>query len=122
MARLCPRDGSEIPAGTLPCPACGWRDTIQLTGSADSMRSKTTIDIRQDPLTRRICGDDARFMDTTRQFTIRRGDEDWFLCPNLAIKNETFVNGTAVAGDTVLSDGDEISLKGKAAFIKVSFP
>ena len=123
MPTICPICGTEIVNVMQGCPACrhGSRETIQLTGSAGSMRSKTTIDIGQDPLTRRICGDDARFMDLTRQFTIRRGDENWFLCPNPAAKNETFVNGTAVAGDTVINDGDEISLKGKAAFIKVSF-
>ena len=68
----------------------------------------------------RICGEDARFVDE-RQFTLHKGDDSWILSPNLSVKNETFVNGVAVAGDTALNEGDEISLKGKAAFIKISF-
>ena len=56
-----------------------------------------------------------------KQFALRKGDESWILSPNLSVKNETFVNGAAVAGDTALNDGDVISLKGKAAFITISF-
>ena len=68
----------------------------------------------------RICGDDARFMDD-KQFTLRRSGESWIISPNLAAKNETFVNGREIAGDMALSEGDEISLKGKASFIKISY-
>ena len=123
MPTICPVCGTEIVNVLQGCPACryGSKETIQLTGSAGSMRSNTTIDIGQDPLTRRICGDDARFMEETKQFTLRKGDTDWFVCPNPAARNETFVNGAVVSGDTVINAGDEISIKGKAAFIKVSF-
>ncbi len=68
----------------------------------------------------RICGDDARFMDD-KQFTLRRSDESWIISPNLAAKNKTFVNGAAITGDMALNEGDEISLKGKASFIKISY-
>ena len=122
MPTLCPKCGAEIVDAMKGCPSCGYgsKERIVLTGSAGSVRSTTHLDIDQ-TLARRISGDDARFVDLTRQFTLRKGDENWFLCPNPAAKNETFVNGAAVSGDLVINEGDEISLKGKAVFIKVSF-
>lgn len=69
---------------------------------------------------KRICGEDARFMED-KQFVLRKGSESWTVSPNLGAKNETFVNGAPLSGVTELNDGDTISLKGKAAFIKISF-
>jgi len=117
----CPKCGTEIPEGTRGCPACGAGSIarIVLTGASGSMSSGIDIDIGRIHAGR-ICGDDARFMEE-KQFTLRKGDESWIISPNLAVKNETFVNGAAIAGDTALNEGDEISLKGKAAFIKVSY-
>ena len=117
----CPKCGTEIPEGTHGCPACGAEavSRVVLTGSAGVMSSGVDLMFGR-ILAGRICGDESRFMDE-HQFTLRKGDESWMLSPNMAVKNETFVNGVAVTGDTVLNEGDEISLKGKAAFIKVSY-
>ena len=121
MPTICPKCGTEIPDGTRGCPACGAGSIarIVLTGSSGSMSSGIDLDFGRIH-GRRICGDDARFMDD-KQFSLHKGDENWVISPNLSVKNETFVNGAAIAGDTAINDGDEISLKGKAAFIRVSF-
>ena len=121
MATICPNCGTEIPDGETGCPACGTGSIsrIVLTGAAGSMSSGVDL-----PFGRihagRICGEDARFMDE-KQFTLVKGDDGWILSPNLSVKNETFVNGSPITGDTLLNEGDEVSLKGKAAFIKISY-
>lgn len=118
---ICPKCGFDKPEGTRGCPVCGHGsiDRIVLTGSAGSRSSGTDIDIGK-RLAQCICGEDARFMDE-KQFTLRKGTESWIISPNPGATNGTFVNGAAIAGDTALEEGDEISLKGKAAFIKISY-
>ena len=118
---ICPKCGTEIPEGTRGCPACGAGaiGRIVLTGTSGSMSNGQDLDFGR-ILAGRICGEDARFMDE-KQFALRKGDESWMLSPNLSVKNETFVNGAPVSGDTALNDGDVISLKGKAAFITILF-
>ena len=62
----------------------------------------------------------ARFFDN-RQFSLHKGDDAWSIIPNADAKNETFLNGTALSGEAKLDEGSEISLKGKAGFIRISF-
>ncbi len=121
MATFCTKCGTEIPEGTRGCPACGEGSIarIVLTGASGTMSSGIDLDFGRIHAGR-ICGEEARFVDE-KQFTLRKGSESWVITPNLAVQNETFVNGTAITGDTALNEGDEISLKGKAAFIKVSY-
>ena len=121
MTKVCPKCGMEIPEETRGCPACGAGavSRIILTGATGSMSSGVDL-IFGRIHAGRICGEDAKYV-TERQFTLCKGDDAWILSPDLSAKNATFVNGVAVAGDTALNEGDEISLKGKAAFIKISF-
>ena len=121
MPSSCPKCGTEIPDGVKGCPACGEGSIarIVLTGSSGKISSGIDIDIGQ-VLIRRVCGEEARFFDN-RQFSLHKGSDAWTIVPNADAKNETFLNGAPLAGETKLDEGAEISLKGKAGFIKVSF-
>lgn len=121
MATICPKCGTEIPEGERGCPACGAGSIsrIVLTGAAGSMSSGIDIDFGKIHAGR-ICGEDSRFMDD-KQFTLHKGDDAWTIITNASAKNETFLNGSPVTAETALDEGFEISLKGKAAFIKISF-
>ena len=118
---ICPKCGTEIPEGVKGCPACGEGSIarIVLTGSSGKISSGIDIDIGQ-TLASRVCGEESRFFDN-RQFSLHKGDDAWTIIPNADAKNETFFNGTALTGEAKLDEGAEISLKGKAGFIRVSF-
>ena len=61
---------------------------------------------------RTVCrqfGDDSQFW-TDPQFTLERDEEDWMVIPNTGAKNETMLNGKAIASDQTLKDGDELAV------------
>jgi hypothetical protein len=57
-------------------------------------------------------GADAQYMHDTRQFTLvpDEGTNGWLLEPNTAAKNQTVLNGKAVASIIKLNDGDVIGV------------
>lgn len=119
MDNICPQCGTEIPEGSNGCQACGWGAIakLQLSGKNGSISTAIGLEIGK-VLGTKLCGDEARFMDDI-QFKIRTADDKWFIKPYPRIKNPIHINGALIAGETAINDGDQISLKGKAAFIDV---
>ena len=121
MERVCPKCGTMIPEGVSGCPACGdgALKRIVLTGAAGVFSSGIDIEFGQ-ALARKTSGDESRFLEC-RQFDLKRVGDGWSIAPVAGVRNETFLNGASLAAESPLNEGDEISVKGKAAFMKVSF-
>lgn len=117
----CSQCGTEIPTGSNGCPACGWGATprITLSGVGGALSSAIGLEFGKS-LASKVVGDDSRYMDDIQFFLDLRGDT-WYVKPHPRLKNTVWLNGEQLAAETSLSDGDELSLKGKAGFIKVSF-
>lgn len=117
----CPQCGTEIPDGSNGCQACGWGAIakLQLTGKAGMLSAAIDIEIGK-ALGTKLCGDEAKFMDDT-QFRLHLVEEHWYIKPYPRIKNPVYVNGVELTAVQPLNDGDQISLKNKAAFIDVKF-
>ena len=83
------------------------------------MEASIATDIGEAVL-KRVIGEDARFA-TMVQFTIARGpDGGWIVQHSLGARNPTFVNDVAVPeSGHRLSDGDRLSLAGKAGHMTV---
>ena len=102
------------------CPACGYGATtkLSLVGSAGTL--STSIDLSfGKSLAKKVCGDESRFMDDI-QCLIKLRDDEWRIKPYPRTKNQMFLNGSPLEVESVLSDGDRLSLKDKAAFMNVS--
>lgn len=118
---ICPKCGTEIPDDANGCDACGYGASVKLKldGCAGHIVTSINLDFCKD-MGLRICGNDAKFMDNI-QFRLRVEDEHWYIKPYPRIKNPVFINGSQIDSESILNDGDEISLKGKAAFINVKY-
>ena len=53
------------------------------------------------------------------QFMLRYRDDKWYVKPYPRVKNQLYVNGSALVSEIELSDGDKLSLKDKAGFMDV---
>ena len=117
----CSQCGTEIPAGCNGCPACGWGAVpkITLSGSEGSLSSAIDLEFGKS-LAGKVVGEDAKYMDDIQFFLNLRGDT-WYVKPHPRLRNPVWLNGTQLDTESPLSDGDELSLKGKAGFIKVNY-
>jgi hypothetical protein len=55
-------------------------------------------------------GEDARFMDSVRQFALERRADGWWVVPNTGATNETLLNGKALAAPARLAEGDVLGV------------
>lgn len=115
----CGRCGTEYPDAENGCPACGFGVAAKLVlrGTAGELSTTVDLDVGR-TLGSRAVGPDSRYMDDV-QFTLRRRDDKWYVKPYPRVKNPLYVNGSELACETELSDGDKLSLKGKAGFMDV---
>lgn len=115
----CHQCGTEYPIGSNGCPACGYgaKTKIFLSGQSGELSSSIDIEFGKNTASR-IVGDDAKYMDDI-QFYLKVKDEQWTIKPHPRQKNPTFLNGSPLNVESVLNDGDKLSLKDKAAFIDV---
>lgn len=115
----CPQCGTEFLPGSNGCPACGYgaRTKIMLSGSLGMLSS--TIDLEFGKTAgQKVVGEDAKYMEDL-QFFLKVRDDQWLIKPHPRQKNPVFLNDSQLMAETVLNDGDKLSLKGKAAFIDV---
>lgn len=120
MANICKQCGTEIPAGSNGCPACGFGASVKLKLVGEAGEISTAIDLQfGKTLAERVVGTDSRFMDDV-QFFLKTSDDKWYLKPYPRTKNPVFINGAEVTSETEIVQGDKISLKGKAAFMDVN--
>jgi len=117
----CFRCGTEYPDTGNGCPACGFGSSpkIRLKGSSGEISTAIDIDFGK-ALGSRVIGEDVKYMDDV-QFTLRIRDDKWYVKPYPRVKNPLYINDVEVSAETELSDGDRISLKGKAGFIDVTY-
>ena len=115
----CAQCGTEYPDTENGCPACGFGAVIKLMlrGSAGELSTAVDLDIGK-ALGAKIIGPDSKYMNDV-QFMLRCRDDKWYVKPYPRVKNPLYVNGSALACETELSDGDKLSLKGKAGFMDV---
>ena len=115
----CARCGTEYPDTENGCPACGFGAAAKLTlrGQTGELSTAVDLDIGK-ALGARIIGSDSKYMDDV-QFMLRHHDDKWYVKPYPRVKNQLYVNGSALVRETELSDGDKLSLKGKAGFMDV---
>ena len=100
-------DEPPLPEPTTEEPPKSSTITLHHVDSGKSlvMHMKTIIG-------RTVCrqfGDDSQFW-TDPQFTLERDEEGWMVIPNTGAKNETMLNGKAIASDQILKDGDELAV------------
>jgi hypothetical protein len=115
----CSQCGTEILPGSNGCPACGYgaRTKIMLSGKLGILSS--TIDLEFGKTAgQKVVGDDAKYMEDL-QFFLKVRDDQWLIKPHPRQKNPVFLNGSQLMSESVLNDGDKLSLKDKAAFIDV---
>ena len=117
----CDRCGTEYPDTENGCPACGYGSAAKLLlrGSAGEISTAIDLDFGK-VLGSKVVGDDSKYMDDI-QFMLRFKDDKWYVKPYPRVKNPLYVNGSPLAGETELSDGDRLSLKDKAGFIDVTY-
>lgn len=117
----CTQCGTEIPAGSNGCPACGFGSKVklQLVGEAGTMTFPMNAEFGASQAGK-VCGTDAKYMDET-QFYVKVVDEVWFIKPHPRIRNKVYLNDAMITETTALHDGDRLSLKGKAAFMDVKY-
>lgn len=121
MVDICSKCGTEIPPDSNGCPACGYGATVKLKLAGSRGELSTAIDLQFGKnLAFKVVGLDSKFMDDI-QFFLKTHDEKWFLKPYPRIQNPVFINGAEISSETELKPGDQISLKGKAAFMDVSY-
>ena len=115
----CDRCGTEYPDTENGCPACGFGSAARLTlrGAAGDLSTAVNLDVGK-TLGAKVVGSDSKYMDDI-QFMLRYRDDKWYVKPYPRVKNQLFMNGSALACETELSDGDKLSLKGKAGFMDV---
>lgn len=116
---ICSQCGTEILPGSNGCPACGYgaRTKIMLSGKLGILSS--TIDLEFGKTAgQKVVGEDAKYMEDL-QFFLKVRDDQWLIKPHPRQKNPVFLNGSQLMSESVLSDGDKLSLKDKAAFIDV---
>lgn len=123
MSRQCRNCGTTIDPSSISCMVCHQSlvRAMRLEGAAGTVELAIGTVVGQ-ALLRRIVGDESRFA-TIAQFRIERDHGGaWHLRPAPEARNPTFVNGAPVpdAGHR-LSDGDQVSLAGKAAHLTVRF-
>ena len=115
----CSQCGTGLLPGFNGCPACGYgaRTKIMLCGSVGMLSS--TIDLEFGKTAgQKIVGEDAKYMEDL-QFFLKVRDDKWLIKPHPRQKNPVFLNGSQLMSESVLNDGDKLSLKDKAAFIDV---
>jgi len=115
----CSQCGTEILPGSNGCPACGYgaRTKIMLSGKLGILSS--TIDLEFGKTAgQKVVGEDAKYMEDL-QFFLKVRDDQWLIKPHPRQKNPVFLNGSQLMSESVLNDGDKLSLKDKAAFIDV---
>ena len=116
---ICSQCGTEILPGSNGCPACGYgaRTKIMLSGKLGILSS--TIDLEFGKTAgQKVVGEDAKYMEDL-QFFLKVRDDQWLIKPHPRQKNPVFLNGSQLMSESVLNDGDKLSLKDKAAFIDV---
>ena len=116
---ICSQCGTEILPGSNGCPACGYgaRTKIMLSGQLGILSS--TIDLEFGKTAgQKVVGEDAKYMEDL-QFFLKVRDDQWLIKPHPRQKNPVFLNGSQLMSESVLNDGDKLSLKDKAAFIDV---
>lgn len=120
MAVTCKQCGTEIPADSNGCPACGYGSLVKLKLIGESGELSTAIDLEfGKTLAAKVCGADAKYMDDI-QFFLKIRDDSWSIKPFPRVKNPVFINDSELLEETILNTGDRISLKDKAAFIDVN--
>ena len=115
----CTRCGTEYSDTENGCPACGFGASAKLTLRGQAGELSTTVDLDVGKaLGARIIGLDSKYMDDV-QFMLRYRDDKWYVKPYPRVKNQLYVNGSALVSEIELSDGDKLSLKDKAGFMDV---
>ena len=115
----CARCGTEYSNTENGCPACGFGASAKLTLRGQAGELSTTVDLDVGKaLGARIIGSDSKYMDDV-QFMLRYRDDKWYVKPYPRVKNQLYVNGSALVSEIELSDGDKLSLKDKAGFMDV---
>ena len=115
----CARCGTEYSDTENGCPACGFGASAKLTLRGQAGELSTTVDLDVGKaLGAKIIGSDSKYMDDV-QFMLRYRDDKWYVKPYPRVKNQLYVNGSALVSEIELSDGDKLSLKDKAGFIDV---
>lgn len=86
------------------------------------LSTRIDLDVGQ-RLLRGIVGDDAKYASELQFRLVRRSLEGWVLEAAAGTTNETWHNGAPVAARTtvVLRPGDEISLRGRRATVRIEF-
>lgn len=123
MMDICSNCGTEIPAGSNGCPACGFGALPKLKLVGESGELSTAIDLTfGKTFAGKICGDAAKYMNDV-QFYLKFKDEKWFIKPYPRTTNATFLDGNKLEeGKTVeLHDLAKISLKNNVAEIEVQY-
>ena len=117
----CLQCGTEVPDGANGCPACGYGASVKLklTGKAGELSTAVGLEFGK-TLAAKVVGDEAKYMDDI-QFILKLHDDKWLVKPYPRVKNTVFLNGAQLAAESELSDGDKLSLAGKAAFIDVNY-
>lgn len=115
----CARCGTEYSDTENGCPACGFGASAKLTLRGQAGELSTTVDLDVGKaLGAKIIGSDSKYMDDV-QFMLRYRDDKWYVKPYPRVKNQLYVNGSALVSEIELSDGDKLSLKDKAGFMDV---
>ena len=109
---ICPVCGTKYQTSIIKCEVCGWSlyKRIRLIGTNGERSFGGDIRIGR-ALIRTICGEeDARFADSTDQFSLSiQTDKQWVLNPGKG-KNPTFLNVSRLVGGTTVKTNDIISI------------
>ena len=82
---------------------------LQLLGAtAKTIKANIKTDIGKYNL-QDLCGEDAKYADT-KQYTLLREGDSWFVIPNPDAPNETLLNGKKIVEKTPVKPGDKLGV------------
>jgi serine/threonine protein kinase len=96
---------------TIPPPIPATPRILELLSNERSLRLGITTEIGNS-LCKQL-SEDAQYVDG-KQFTLEKENGDWYIIPNPAARNQTLLNGKALAAKTPLKENDIIAVGNEA--------
>jgi hypothetical protein len=100
-------EGIQAKRPASPRPA-GRARTIKLVSGSRELELRIPTPVGASLVS--AFGDDARFYDSSAQYTLSPSEGGWVIAPNTAAVNETLLNGTTLKAPTLLQGGDVIAV------------
>lgn len=111
----CPNCGcSRYPDPNGHCPDCNFPPLrrLTLTGEVGSLSFGVRTCLGSALLLRLSA--EAQYAERDEQFSVCCRDSDWFVLPRTGTRNATLLNGAIIKGESLLKNGDVITLGSQA--------